>query len=103
MCLEIHKSDIISSMKYEEFKRQVHKAGLTVRTFAELIKQSPNSITNYAGTDKVPAHLSIIAVLLAEMKEAGIEYKTAIRKLDLQTNKPRGRSINKKTKTGEQE
>ncbi|MCG7548791.1 MAG: XRE family transcriptional regulator [Pseudoalteromonas sp.] len=90
-------------MKYQEFKRQLLKAGLTVRAFAELIKQSPNSITNYAGIDKVPSHLSIIAVLLAEMKEAGIDYKTAIHRLELQTNKPRGRSINRKSKTGEQD
>ncbi len=80
------------SLKYSEFKRQVAKAGLSLKEFSKLIKQSPTSISNYAKTDVVPSQLAIIAVLFAEMKERGIDYQGLIDALDLFERKPRGRA-----------
>jgi hypothetical protein len=58
-------------MTYDEFRRQIGKAGLTVKGFAALIKQTPNSITNYAAQGEVPPHLAIISALMGDMAEAG--------------------------------
>ena len=35
-------------MTYDEFQRQIGKAGLTIREFADLVKMHRNSVTNYA-------------------------------------------------------
>ena len=67
-------------MTYTEFKRQLGKAGLTVRAFAALMGQTPNSITNYASKGEVPTHLAIIATLMAEMVDAGIDFRLALRR-----------------------
>ncbi len=67
-------------MTYTEFKRQLGKAGLTVRAFAALLGQTPNSITNYASKGEVPTHLAIIATLMAEMVDAGLEFRVALKR-----------------------
>ncbi|OIQ87296.1 hypothetical protein GALL_308570 [mine drainage metagenome] len=66
-------------MTYTEFKRQLGKAGLTVRAFAALMGQTPNSITNYASKGEVPTHLAIIAVLMGEMADAGMDFRSVLR------------------------
>jgi hypothetical protein len=76
-------------MKYEELVRNIGKAGLTVKEFAELLKAKPNSITNLKSKGKVPKNLGIIAVLLGEMVDKGIEYKDLFDKLNLQEQKAR--------------
>jgi hypothetical protein len=67
-------------MTYTEFKRQLGKAGLTVRAFAALLGQTPNSITNYASKGDVPKHLAIIATLMAEMADAGLGFQSLLRR-----------------------
>lgn len=66
-------------MDYDELKRQIGKAGLTNKAFAELIGINPNSVANFK-RKKVPSNISIIAVLMAEMKECGIDFKASIEK-----------------------
>ncbi len=80
-------------MTYEEFRRQLGKAGLTVKAFAVLIKQSPNSITNYATHGEVPPHLAIIAALMGEMAESGLDYRATLGRIDFESSKPRGGAI----------
>jgi hypothetical protein len=77
-------------MTYDEFRRQIGKAGLTVKEFAELIKQTPNSITNYAKQDEVPPHLAIIAALMADMAEAGSDFRATLTRIQFDASKPRG-------------
>lgn len=62
-------------MDYEELTRNIAKAGLDIKEFAELIKANPNSITNLKSKKKVPKNIGIIAVLLGEMKEAKLPFK----------------------------
>jgi hypothetical protein len=71
-----------------------------LKEFSRLIKQSPTSISNYAKTDGVSSQLAIIAVLIAEMKERGIDYQALINALDLSEKKSRGRT-NKVIQVGE--
>ena len=79
-------------MTYEEFRRQLGKAGLTIKEFAELIKQTPNSITNHAAGGEVPSHLAIIAALMGDMAESGVDFRATLGKIAYQPSKPRGGS-----------
>jgi len=85
-------------MNYEEFTRNLGKAGLTSKSFADLLKYNRNSITNLSKKDEVPKHLAIIAVLLGEMKDKGVEFEPLIEKMDLQALKARGKEIQKSLK-----
>jgi hypothetical protein len=74
---------------YAEFLAELERAGLSVRSFAELIGMNPNSITNYAGRGELPQHIALVAVLVAEMAARGLDYRTAIAKV-APTKQPRG-------------
>lgn len=76
---------------YTEFLSELERAGLSVRSFAELIGMNPNSITNYAGRGEVPQHIALLVVLVAEMAAHGLDYRAAIAKVS-PTKKPRGGS-----------
>lgn len=77
-------------MTYDEFRRQLGKAGLTIKAFADLIKQTPNSITNYASHGEVPPHLAIVAALMGDMAEAGLDFRATLRRIEFEASKPRG-------------
>lgn len=77
-------------MTYEEFRRQLGKAGLTVKEFALLIKQTPNSITNHAAGGEVPQHLAIIASLMGDMADAGVDFRATLGRIEYEPSKPRG-------------
>lgn len=77
-------------MTYKEFRRQLGKAGLTVKDFAGLVKQTPNSITNHASQGQVPSNLAIIATLMGEMAEANLDYRTALSRIEIKQCRPRG-------------
>lgn len=76
-------------MPYAEFLAELERAGLSVRSFADLIGMNPNSITNYAGRGELPQHIALVAVLVAEMAVGGLDYRNAISKV-APTKKPRG-------------
>lgn len=78
-------------MDYTELKRNVGKAGLSMKEFAKLIKANTSSITNLATKESVPKHLAIIATLLGEMADKGVEYKHLFEKMDLEPQKARGK------------
>jgi hypothetical protein len=77
-------------MNYEEFLRQLGKAGLTVREFAKLVRMNRVSISNNAKKGQVPSHLAVIACLMGEMAEKGIDYHEVLSRIDIQPRKPRG-------------
>lgn len=76
-------------MPYADFLAELERAGLSVRSFAELIGMNPNSITNYAKRGELPQHIALVAVLVSEMTACGVDYHTAIAKV-APTKKPRG-------------
>jgi hypothetical protein len=82
-------------MDYEEFRRQLGKAGLTVKGFAELLKLNKSSISNYAQKGVVPMHLAVIAVLLGEMAERKIDFREVLSRIEITPNKPRGAGVGK--------
>jgi hypothetical protein len=77
-------------MTYIEFQRHVGKAGLTIKSFAELIRMNRISLSNYAKQGEVPSHLAIIAALLGEMADRGIDYRAVLTRIDVASKKPRG-------------
>lgn len=81
---------MLRRMTYEEFRRQLGKAGLTVKGFAALIKQTPNSITNHAKQGEVPPHLAVIAALMGDMAEGGLDFRTTLTRIQFDASKPRG-------------
>jgi len=70
-------------MDYLEFKRHLGKAALNTKSFAELVKMKQSSITNYKQKGNVPNHLAIIVVLMGEMAENKIDFKSKLRKIDM--------------------
>jgi hypothetical protein len=80
-------------MTYDEFQRQIGKAGLNIRQFAELVKMNRISVSNYGKKGQVPSHLAVIAVLLGEMAERQIDFRGALSKIDITPKKPRGAGV----------
>jgi hypothetical protein len=77
-------------MTYDEFQRQLGKAGINIREFADLVGMHPNSVTNYAGRGEVPSHLAVISVLLGTMADHRIDFRVALNSLEIEQKKPRG-------------
>jgi hypothetical protein len=77
-------------MSYEEFLRQLGKAGLTVREFAKLVRMNRVSISNNAKKGQVPSHLAVIASLMGEMAEKGLDYREVLSRIDIEPRKARG-------------
>jgi hypothetical protein len=51
---------------------------------------NPNSISNYARDGALPTHLALIAVLIAEASNQGLDYRKVMAKVELAPKKPRG-------------
>jgi hypothetical protein len=87
-------------MIYKEFRRHLGKAGLTITEFSRLVQLNKNSVTNYAKKDIVPNHWAVVAALMGEMAEYGLDYKVIISKIAFKDNLNRGiamkRLINRK-------
>lgn len=77
-------------MIYQEFKRHLGKAGLTVREFADLMGIKNNSVSNYAAVDKVPSHHAVVVALMGVMAEHQIDFREIIRGIDVQPKRVRG-------------
>lgn len=83
-------------MKYEEFMRQLGKAGISAREFAELTKANANAVRNYKQKGEVPSHLAVIATLMGEMAEHSLDFKTPLSKICIVAKQPRGVGFMKK-------
>lgn len=77
-------------MTYNEFCRQLGKAGLSIIEFANLIKMNHRSVSNYATTSKVPDHLAIIAALMGEMADRGLDFRKVLGGIQVELKRPRG-------------
>lgn len=77
-------------MNYDEFKRQLGKAGLTITEFSALVKANRVSFSNRKKTGDVPSHWAVVAALLAEMAENHIDFRGPLSKIEIEPKKPRG-------------
>ena len=78
------------NMSYEEFLRQLGKAGLSIREFAALLRMNSNSISNYCASGEVPDHLAVVAALMGEMSEHRLDFRAVLSRIQLRTKKLRG-------------
>lgn len=81
---------MMRAMTYDEFQRQIGKAGLTIRQFAELVKMNRISLSNYGKKGEVPSHLAVIAALMGEMADRKIDFREVLSRIDIVPKKPRG-------------
>lgn len=65
-------------MRYDEFKKCLKVAGISVKELAEVLDMQPNSITNYRARGSVPRHLGVIASLLAVLATHGIDHSEVL-------------------------
>lgn len=77
-------------MDYNEFKRHIGKAGLTLSDFAGITGKHASSLSNYAKTGRVPDHIALIAVLLGELVDHGVDIRPIVAKVEVRQAKPRG-------------
>ena len=77
-------------MEYDEFQRQLGKAGLTIKAFAELLCMNRVSISNLAKKGEVPVHLAVIASLMGEMADKGVDYRSVIARIKIEPRQAKG-------------
>lgn len=82
-------------MNYDEFQQHIANAGTTLTEFADLVSMNTISLYNYGKKGEVPSHLAVIALLLAEMKKRGIDYRELLSQIKITPKKPRGAGIGK--------
>ena len=61
-------------MLFEEFQRLIGKSGLSIKEFSALLDMNANSITNYKKNGKVPTTIAVIAVIISDMKDDGLDF-----------------------------
>lgn len=59
-------------MLYAEFRRHLGKAGMTINDFAAYLGVRPTSVSNYSKSGAVPRNYAIIAILLGDTADRGI-------------------------------
>lgn len=94
VCADVIRRDTFASMRYEDFKRNVGRAGLTVAELARLMHLHRNTLTNYAKVGEVPDHLALIVVLLGDMADKGLDFRSAFERVEFKPKKPRGSGFN---------
>lgn len=63
------------SMTYDELQRNIGKAGLKSNEFARLLGMNPISISNMRKRGSVSRQVAVVAVLLGEMADRGIDFR----------------------------
>lgn len=80
-------------MDYRAFKKTLAHAGLSIREFADLLHMNKNSITNYAKNGEVPAHLGVIAQLVAALADQRADFRAALASVPARPKRSRGTSF----------
>ncbi|WP_377701311.1 XRE family transcriptional regulator [Pseudoduganella sp. UC29_71] len=65
-------------MTYDELQRHIGKAGLKSNEFARLVGMNPISVSNMRKRSEVSQHVAVVAVLLGEMAERGIDFREVL-------------------------
>lgn len=77
-------------MNYAEFKRNVGKAGLTIKAFSALINVRPTSISNYANKPEIPQKYAVLAVLLGDAVERKLNVRELLARNEIDWPSTRG-------------
>lgn len=87
-------------MTYDEFQRHVGKAGLKLYEFARYMDLNPTTISNKRSRG-VPRHLAMVAVLLGELADRGIDYRELLARNGIEPTAPRNSDANGAAKGNE--
>jgi hypothetical protein len=79
-------------MTYQEFRRHLGKAGLSVNEFAALVQVLPNSVSNYSKKPEVPRGYALLAVLLGDAADRGINFREVLARFGV-TVPPRAANV----------
>ena len=79
-------------MDYQEFRRQLGKAGMTINQYAELLHVLPSSISNYAKKGRVPQSHAIIVVALGDAGDRGFNFRELLARYCVYPRRPSGRN-----------
>jgi len=60
---------------YGEFRRHLGKAGMTINDFAAYLGVRPASVSNYSKLGSVPRNYAIIAILLGDTADRGVNVR----------------------------
>lgn len=71
-------------MDYIEFRRHLGKAGLTINEFAALLQIQPSSVSNYSQKEAVPRAYAVLAVVLGDAADRGIDFREVLGRFGLQ-------------------
>jgi predicted transcriptional regulator len=74
-------------LDYREFRRHLGKAGFSVNQFAELLEVRPNSVSNYRRMPTVPRIYSLLAVLLGDCVDRGVDVTTLFERFRIVSRK----------------
>lgn len=77
-------------MEYDEFIRNIRKAGLTIKAFARLLGMNRVSISNMSQKGMVPMHLAVIAALMGEMTDKGVTYESVLARIKIEPRPAKG-------------
>ncbi|WP_229008088.1 hypothetical protein [Methylophilus sp. Leaf408] len=65
-------------MDYIEFRRHLGKAGMTIERFSSLVGVRANSVSNYSKKKHVPTQYAIIAILMGDSVDRGVDVNTLL-------------------------
>jgi hypothetical protein len=89
---------MFTAMTYEEFKRNVRAAGLSIQDFASLMGMPHRqAITNYSKVGFVPDHFAVIVRLMVALVDAGGDVRAALGGLEMKRKLGRGGGFEKST------
>jgi hypothetical protein len=71
-------------VEYDEFKRRLGKAGLSLKEFAGLVRVTETSVSNYASRGAVPCHFAVAVTLMAEMADRGLDFRDPLKSLNVE-------------------
>ena len=65
-------------MTYDDFQLHLASAGIKLQEFADMVKMNRTSIYNYGKAGEVPEQMAVLAVLLRDMHERGVDYREVL-------------------------
>jgi len=65
-------------MNYEEFRRHLGKAGLTVNEFASLLDVQPSTVSNYSKKRIVPRAYAALSILLGDAGDNKVDFRSTL-------------------------
>jgi len=91
-------------MTFIEFKKHLLDADISLPKFSRLIKVSDKNLQAYKKKGEVPNTIAVIVVCFVKLKQAGLDYRDMVEKLELKAKTKKGAGFAKtKKKTSKNE